>query len=46
VGLITDHDMMGFTGYDWRNMTKQSSVAAIYIDKKDACFTEGRLMMH
>ena len=38
--------MMGFTGHDWRNMTKQSSVAAIYIGKKNACFNEGRLMMH
>ena len=46
VGSITGHDLMGFTGHNWRNMTKQSSVAAIYIGTKDACFTEGRLIMH
>ena len=46
VRILTGHDMQGFADHDWRALAKPGEVAAIYMGKRAAHFTQGRLMMH
>lgn len=46
VRFITGHDMKGFADHDWRALSKEGEVAAVYMGKKSARFVQGRLMMH
>ncbi|MGR3469245.1 MAG: siroheme synthase CysG, partial [Shimia sp.] len=43
--LLTGHDMQGFADHDWRRLARKGEVAAIYMGKRAARFTQGRLMM-
>jgi len=44
--ILTGHDMAGFADQDWRGLSNEGEVAAIYMGKKSARFLQGRLMMH
>lgn len=44
--FLTGHDMQGFADHDWRALARPGAVAAIYMGKRAARFTQGRLMMH
>jgi len=46
VRLLTGHDMRGFAEQDWHALARPGAVAAIYMGKRSARFTQGRLMMH
>lgn len=44
--LLTGHDMAGFADQDWYALARPGAVAAIYMGKRSARFTQGRLLMH
>lgn len=44
--LLTGHDVKGFAEQDWRTLARPGAVAAIYMGKRSARFTQGRLLMH
>jgi uroporphyrin-III C-methyltransferase len=44
--LLTGHDVQGFAEQDWRALARPGAVAAIYMGKRSARFTQGRLLMH
>lgn len=46
VRFLTGHDMKGFADHDWRALAGPGQVAAIYMGKKAARFSQGRLLMH
>ncbi len=46
VRFLTGHDMQGFADHDWRALSQNGEVAAIYMGKKSARFVQGRLLMH
>lgn len=46
VRLMTGHDINGFAEHDWRILAREGEVAAIYMGKKSARFTQGRLLIH
>ncbi len=46
VRLLTGHDVKGFADHDWRTLARPGEVAAIYMGKRSARFTQGRLLMH
>lgn len=44
--LLTGHDVQGFAEQEWRALARPGAVAAIYMGKRSARFTQGRLLMH
>jgi len=44
--LLTGYDVQGFAEQDWRALARPGAVAAIYMGKRSARFTQGRLLMH
>lgn len=44
--VITGHDIAGYAEQDWRSLALPGAVAAIYMGKRAARFTQGRLLMH
>ncbi len=44
--ILTGHDMKGFAEQDWRGLSKDGTVAAIYMGARGARFIQGRLLMH
>ena len=44
--LLTGHDVQGFAEQDWRALARPGAVAAIYMGKRSARSTQGRLLMH
>ncbi|MEM8980310.1 MAG: siroheme synthase CysG [Pseudomonadota bacterium] len=43
--LLTGHDTKGFTDHDWKRLSREGEVAAIYMGKRAARYIQGRLLM-
>ena len=44
--MVTGHDVRGYAEHDWRNLTRNGAVTAIYMGIKALPFIQGRLLMH
>ncbi|MEO0678579.1 MAG: uroporphyrinogen-III C-methyltransferase, partial [Pseudomonadota bacterium] len=46
IQFLTGHDLKGFAEQDWRGLTEEGSVSAIYMGRHAARFIQGRMLMH
>ena len=44
--MVTGHDVRGYAEHDWKNLTRNGAVTAIYMGIRALPFIQGRLLMH